>query len=279
MVQAVVFHRRPLAVFIALLLSLLVLMSYQVTDRATGRTLLGSLVFRAFSPIQYGVAAAIDSVGHAINHYIYLVDVDSENQRLRNQLTETKIHLAAIAHESEENKRLRGVLGLRQEMPFQLLAGEVIGRNARAGFSEKATVNRGSNDGVRLSMPVVTPTGVVGTTVMVGSISSQVQLITDPSAAVGAMLQRGRVSGLLSGAGNGLCILKFLPVTTDLRRDDVVLTSGQDGVFPEGMRLGIVTREIHESEYYKSVEVKPYENFSMLQQVVFILKASGEANP
>jgi rod shape-determining protein MreC len=123
-------------------------------------------------------------------------------------------------------------------------------------------------------MPVVTPAGVVGMTVMVSPMNSQVQLITDVSAAVGAMLQRGRVSGLLSGAGNGLCILKFLPVTSDLRRNDIVVTSGQDGVFPEGMQVGTVTREVHESEYYKSVEVKPSENFSMLQQVVFILKAN-----
>jgi rod shape-determining protein MreC len=112
-------------------------------------------------------------------------------------------------------------------------------------------------------------------TIQVASGTSRIQLITDPSSSVGAMLKQEGVSGILSGLGGEICVLKFLPVRTNVKKDDVVVTSGQDGIFPEGLPIGKVTRLLKESEYYRSAEVVPLQNFSSLKEVVFLLQPAG----
>lgn len=239
--------------------------------------MLGNVLFRIFSPLQLGVSASVGAVVYVFQNYFALSGANQENQRLKKELTDLKIKLAATAHESSENERLRQILQLRTKLPYNLLAGEVIGRDARADLSDTVTVNRGTAQGVRLQTPAVTPGCIVGMTIQVAARTSRIQLITDPSSSVGAMLKRERVSGILSGIGGEVCVLKFLPIRTDVKKDDVVVTSGQDGIFPAGLTIGKVTRLLKESEYYKSAEVVPLQNFSSLKEVVFLLQTAGTA--
>jgi rod shape-determining protein MreC len=102
-------------------------------------------------------------------------------------------------------------------------------------------------------------------------------LITDASASFGAMLQNGRVAGILQGAGGGRCVLRFLPSGAVFKKGDLVVTSGQDKIFPEGLNIGRVAQSLHESEFYKSAEVAPFQNFSALDEVVFLLQPDGSA--
>lgn len=277
MAETALTGRKTLGTFLTSLFVLLVFMSYQVTDPSTGRTVLGNVLFRIFSPLQLGVSASVGAVVYVIQNYFALSGANQENLRLKKELTEVKIKLAATTHESSENERLRQILQLRDKLPYNLLAGEVIGQDARADLSDTVTVNRGTSQGVGLQTPAVTPACIVGMTIQVATHTSRIQLITDPSSSVGAMLKRERVSGILSGVGGEICVLKFLPIRTDVKKDDVVVTSGQDGIFPEGLTIGKVTRLLKESEYYKSAEVVPLQNFSSLKEVVFLLQTAGTA--
>lgn len=272
MADAALTSRKPLGIFLASLFLLLVFMSYQVTDENTGRTVLGNVLFRIFSPVQLVIAGSVRAVVNTVTNYVALSGASRENSKLKNEVTELKIRLAASLHEREENERLRRILELERKLPYTLVAGEVISRDAKAEMSETVTVNRGISDGIHLQMPVITPVSVVGMTIQIAPQTSRVQLITDPSSSIGAMLQRERVSGILSGLGSDLAVLKFLPLRTTVRKDDIVVTSGQDRIFPEGLPIGKVTRFIAESQYYKSVEVIPFQNFSSLQEVVFLLQ-------
>src|SRR5262245_11883354 len=119
MVEAALRNRRPLAVFIASLLLLLIVMSYQVTDNATGRTVLGNILFQVFSPLQSGVSTGVYSLSDAIHKYFDLVHANEENEALRRELSELKIRVAADAHQKEDNERLRKMLGLEQRLPYQ----------------------------------------------------------------------------------------------------------------------------------------------------------------
>lgn len=275
MAETALTGRKTLGTFLTSLFVLLVFMSYQVTDPSTGRTVLGNALFRIFSPLQLGVSGSFSAVVNVVQNYVALAGASQENQRLKKELTELKIKLAATAHESSENERLRQILQLRTKLPYHLLAGEVIGRDARADLSDTVTVNRGTSQGVGLQTPAVTPGCVVGMTIQVAARTSRIQLITDPSSSVGAMLKRERVSGILSGLGGEVCVLKFLPIRTDVKKDDIVVTSGQDGIFPGGLAIGKVTRLLKESQYYKSAEVVPLQNFSSLKEVVFLLQPAG----
>jgi rod shape-determining protein MreC len=277
MADAALTSRKPLGIFLASLFLLLVFMSYQVTDENTGRTVLGNVLFRIFSPVQLVIAGSVRTVVNTLTNYVALAGASRENSRLKNEVTELRIRLAASLHERDENERLRHILDLGQKLPYTLVAGEVIARDAKAEMSETVTVNRGSSDGIHLQMPVITPVSIVGMTIQIAGRTSRVQLITDPSSSIGAMLQRERVSGILSGLGSDLAVLKFLPLRTAVHKDDIIVTSGQDGIFPEGLSIGKVTRFMNESQYYKSVEVIPFQNFSSLQEVVFLLQQKSQS--
>lgn len=263
-------RKQTLGVFFGSLFLLLVYMSYQVTDPATGRTVLGNVLFTLFSPIESVITAGYRGVAGTVNNYFNLVQTNRENERLKREVSDLKVRLAIRDGQSNENERLRRILGLKGSIPYRQITGEVIGRDAKTPLSGSLIVNRGSRHGIRNEMPVISVDGVVGMTVVTTPFTSQVQLITDPSASIGAMLQKNRVAGILSGLGSGRCLLRFLPVTQVITPGDVVVTSGQDSLFPVGLLVGKVVRQVDESQYSRSAEVEAFQNFTSIQEVVFL---------
>ena len=272
--------QKPITVFIAALLALLILMSYQVKDESTGRTVLGSVIFGMLSPVQMGLSATFSSAWNTAIHYFDLVGTNKENEKLAKELAELKVRIQTDAREKEENKRLRNILNLREKVPLNMVVGEVIGRAAKAGVSTIVSINRGTKNDVRPQLPVVTPDGAVGKTVDASPLTAKVQLISDPSFSMGAMLERSGSAGILSGNGE-ICILEFLPLTSDIKVGDPVISSGQDGIFPEGYPVGRVSR-ITKSQLSLSAEVTPYQNLASLKEIVILLelnsKPPGQSN-
>lgn len=269
--------QKPITVFIAALLTLLILMSYQVADKITGRTVLGNVIFTLLSPIQSGGTSAVNSVWNTGAKYFDLIKTNEKNQQLTREVDELKIRLQASNRERDENQRLREILNLREKLPLKLVAGEVIGGTAKAPISRIISINRGAKDGVAEQMPVVTPAGVVGMIIEVSPVSSKVQLMSDVSSSIGAMLSRNSTAGILSGTGTELCLLKYLPLNADIKVGDAVVTSGQDGIFPEGFPIGKVTKLVKE-ELYVSAEVTLYQSSAALKEIVVLLQTKNQ-NP
>ncbi len=266
--------QKPITIFIAALLALLILMSYQVKDEATGRTMLGNAIFSILSPVQMGISATVRGAWNTAIHYFDLINTNAENVKLAKEVSELKVRIQANAREKEENQRLRSILKLQEEVPMKMIVGEVIGGAAKAGVSTIVSVNRGTRSGVKLQLPVVTPNGVVGKTVDASLITSKIQLISDPSFSMGAMLERSGSAGILSGNGE-ICILEFLPLSSDVKPEDPVISSGQDGIFPEGYPIGRVSRII-KSQLSLSAEVTPYQNLASLKEIVILLETTNQ---
>lgn len=263
-------RKQTLGIFFASLFLLLVYMSYQVTDPTTGRTVLGNVLFTIFSPVESLLVAGYRGVAGTVGEYFNLVHTEKENEQLKREVSDLKVRLAIQNEQSKENERLRRILGLRGTIPYRQIIGEVIGRDAKSPLSGSLIVNRGSRHGVRNEMPVISVDGVVGMTVVTSPITSQVQLITDPSSSIGAMLQKNRIAGILSGLGGGRCLLRFLPITQVITPGDIVVTSGQDSLFPAGLLVGKVVRQTDESQYYRSAEIEVFQNFTSISEVVFL---------
>lgn len=272
-------RKQTLWVFFSTLFFLLVFMSYQVTDPSTGRTVLGNVLFSMFSPVHAMITGSIRTTVGTISDYFNLVNTNKENARLRKEVSDLKVRLAVNQEEKAENDRLRKILALQPKLPYKQVFGEVIGRDARAPLSGTLILNRGSRQGIRPEMPLLSVDGIVGITVVVSPFTSQVQLITDPSSSVGAMLAKNRVAGILAGQGNGICRLRFLPLTVVLNQGDVVVTSGQDSIFPVGLPVGRVVGQVQESQYYKSAEVQPFQNYTSIREVIFLLPSPDQAAP
>jgi rod shape-determining protein MreC len=269
--------RKSFPIFVSALILLLALMSYQISDPVTGRSVLVSVGYRIFSPIQSSIAAMLNAAVNAARTYFYLTNTNEENQRLLRENSDLKIQIRLAEEIRNENNRLRKMLELKQKLPYDLIAAEVIARDAKASQSRTLTVNRGSHHGIKPMMPVISPNGVVGMTIYVDVVSSKVLMITDASANIGAMLERGRIAGILSGDGQNFCILKFLPINTDVKKGDLVVTSGQEGIFPAGLPIGRVSQQVNESSLYRSVEVVPFPNFTSVNEVLFLKKEGAIA--
>lgn len=230
-------------------------------------------------PFQWTFTKTGEGFGSLWHGYVALVNAEEENKHLRSE----NAKLAGDVVKSEEfrleNERLKGLLELREKQGIDSVAARVIANDARAEF-KSLIINRGGDDGIKLYMPVVGPKGLVGRIGRVSGSTSQVLLLNDPNCAVDAMIQRSRARGVLVGSITGtqfakgayITRLEYLRRVSDVKNDDVVVTSGLDNIFPVGLPVGTV-HNITTSQYgiFQDAEVAPFENFQELQEVMVLL--------
>lgn len=223
---------------------------------------------------------------HALwDGYFSLVGTKEENATLHAENARIKTRLVRLEELEKENERLRGLLGYTTDsFGSSSVSARVVANDPRAEF-KSLMIDRGSDDGIALYMPVVGPRGLVGRIGRVSKKTSLVLLLNDPNCAVDVMVQRSRARGLLIGAvartrlksGHYLTRLEYLRRVSDVRDSDVVVTSGLDQVYPPGLPIGSIHDiERSTSGIFNEAEVIPFENFAELQEVVVLLyKAKG----
>ena len=119
---------------------------------------------------------------------------------------------------------------------LQTTAAEVIARRRRRRISGPLTIDKGTGQGLRADMAVIAPAGVVGRIVTPSRRASKVQLLIDRNAAAGALIERTRAQGVVVGGGDHRLRMEYVSEVSDIAVGDVVVTSGIDGIYPEGVR-------------------------------------------
>ena len=181
---------------------------------------------------------------------------------------------------SMENVRLRELLNYKEETRGQYnlqLAGIIAENNTN--LQHTITLDKGSNDGVKTGMTVMNHSGLIGRITAVMPESSEVMLLPDRESAIGVRVWSTReIIGVVEGDGSGSANLKMihLPHDADIYVGDSVVTSGLDGVFPEGIRIGEITSiEYSANGLTKTAIVKPYVGFSRLEEVFVLMNSGG----
>lgn len=136
----------------------------------------------------------------------------------------------------KENERLRSLLDFKQGSERRLISAFVIGRDP-SNWSHSIIIDRGSADGIRPDMAVITKEALIGKIVEVGKNTSRAILITDRNFKAAALVERTRVTGLLSGFSPNRCQMRFIPLDADVEKGDIVISLG-GGVFPKGLLIG-----------------------------------------
>jgi rod shape-determining protein MreC len=263
--------RQNVLLLVVLLFLQLLLMSGSVRG-ADGSTLLESWSIRLSSPV-VGLARAIGGgVGSMVSAARELMSAHSRNASLESEVAELRSELRRSREASLENVRLRRLLGMREELGVNSIGATVVTCKISSD-SEMIVVSRGRTDGVRQDLPVVTRGGAVGRVVAVAPGHSKVRLLTDPNSGVGALLQRNRDHGVVVGRGDGELDLLYVPGFSNVGRDDRVVTSGLDGIFPKGFGIGTV--EIIEPQQDGGLEIslKPEVDYRSLEEVLILLEA------
>jgi len=272
-------HRRRYAVLFLALAGLAMALLLAPREDAPGSRALPHVTLELFGPFQKGVEKSILFVRGIWERYLYLVDLQEENRMLRDIVEELKRERNELTEARMENARLRSLLGFTQNVPKPLLPAQVIGKDL-TGWFQTLVIDRGTHDGIENGMAVLSVQGIVGQIMESSSHFSRVLLISDPNSAVAAMVQRSRARGVVEGRGIGGCVLKYVHRSEDIVAGDAVLSSGLDGVYPKGARIGTVSRvQRKETELFQEVEVAPSVNFNKLEEIVVVCEKPLPAAP
>jgi rod shape-determining protein MreC len=134
-------------------------------------------------------------------------------------------------------------------------------------------INKGKKHGLEKGMPVVVPDGVVGQVSVVSESYSRVILIVDRLSSVDAIVQKSRARGIIQGKSADTCLFNYALRKHDFSIGDVVITSGNDGVYPKGLRIGSITNNLKfSSGIFQDVEITPFVDFEKLEEVLVVLK-------
>lgn len=267
--QAVV-QRRPTLLFLVVLGFLLFLMSRSQETRYLGetRTLFERTVMTVFSPVPKVVNLVGQSASDVYHGYLDMRRAVNENLELRRKVAELTQQNLKLQQSSGELARMRAILGYAEQFNMPTVLAKVIMLDKTGRFNS-VILDRGAHHGIEVNDPVVSPDGLVGRVVLTTNDMSKVQLLTDASATVGALLERTRRQGVVRGNGATAEML-YIPNLTDVRVDDVITTAGIDGIYPKGIPIGRVAKAAEGKELFKQIAVRPAVDFSRLEEVMVL---------
>jgi rod shape-determining protein MreC len=261
-------HRIVITAAALSLLSLLLLSStVQRPDRPDP---LARVVLEVMRPLQAAVTAGIDLAGDGWNTYVALIGVRRENERLTRVLLDLKQQLVGKKEAEAARQRVDELLGVQTRLDGKVLPALVVGRDPLPLFGT-LSINRGETDGVHRNMAVLSAHGIVGQTIETSPHAAHVLLITDHNSGIDALVQRTRARGIVEGALDGRCVMKYLKRGEDVEVGDVIITSGLDGIFPKGIVIGTVTHVTRGTRGLLQVaDVQPSAPLDRIEEVLVV---------
>jgi len=191
-----------------------------------------------------------------------------QNEDLRNRVHYLKNENTRLRRYSRENAELRKLLQLPQPAAGKAVAADVINFDA-TNLSRQLGIGVGSSNNVGRKDVVYAAAGVVGQVTRVAPHYATVILLTDRQSGVGAITVRGGARGVLTGTGDSLCKMEYFDFHSDVRRGDVVITSGDSEIFPHGMVLGTIVNVEKDKTYSRlTAWVEPAVAFDTLNAVL-----------
>lgn len=273
-------YRNPL-VLLAVVLAQLLGLAVQVRRPSNGtdgsQTRLVRLwMVSLISPFERVFLFTGHGISNAWHGYIDLRHVRAQNQQLQTEVNRLRLEEASLAEDARQDGRLQKLFAFQQHYVSQTVAAHVIGTSG-TDLSRSLIIDKGSKNGIRPDMPVITPDGVVGKVRDVFPHTAQVLEINDPTSGLGVILTQTRLRGILRGDSSGQTeIVDVLP-DEHIQPGEQVVTSGGDEVYPRGIPVGTVERQIADPERnpYVAILVRPAVNLSRLDEVLVITQLSA----
>ncbi|MBW2557604.1 MAG: rod shape-determining protein MreC [Deltaproteobacteria bacterium] len=270
--------KRYYKVVAALVLIVVSLTIFSLNFKSPGKAgFFKKIVLEMVAPLDYAVNSVFSSIGGAWARYVMLVGLERENRELNASVTSLMKEVNNYREMSLEYVRLRKLMDIKGDSGLPTVAARVVGRDRLSVF-RTVLIDKGSADGIDPGFPVITAEGVAGKIMEVSWNTSRVLLFVDYNSNIDALIQRTRCQGILRGLGRSGCELKYVQRSEDVKEGDVVISSGLAGVFPKGLVLGKVTAiDKEEAGLFQSIRVHPAVGIARLEEVLVILKGTGEA--
>jgi len=237
---------------------------------------LDRVVLKISTPVQYITSMVARVVYDLWGSYIYLVDVKEENEFLKMENQRLRKASQNALQLQIENAQLRSMLDFKESSGFKMIAAQVIGKNTSSYFRVmRITVAAGSSS-IKPGMAVVTSEGLVGQIDEVWERYSDVLLAVDPKSSIDIYIKRNKSRGILKGTGDSSryqCKIEYLLKSDEVKVGDLVVTSGMDRRFPEGIEVGRISK-LRKRDFglFQEAWVQPSVDFSRVKDVFVIVK-------
>jgi len=198
----------------------------------------------------------------------------SENKKLKEEITALNLKCNTLEQAEEENKRLRKLIGFREQFNYSLIPARAIAREP-SHLYRSIIINSGQKQGVELYMPVINKSGIIGKVIQVMPNISMVELLTDPSGRVSVMTKKNNEVGIVETVDGRKLFIKYKK-HAEIHIYDTLVTSGLGGIYPRGLSVGIVTTiEEKNDPLFKYVIIDPTVDFEHIEEL-FVIKSSPQ---
>jgi rod shape-determining protein MreC len=200
-----------------------------------------------------------------------ITQLQEQNTVLESQVTQLQTQLIVMEERLGEAQVCFALLDFGRTNPqYEYVTATVIGREI-SPFLQYIIIDRGTEDGIRYGMPVVTQQGLVGRVDAVIAGAARVKLITDSTSVVNVRLQSAEVEAQLLGSLTGDVSLDMIPLDEMVEAGDVVLTSGLGGNYPPNIFIGqVLSTQRRENALFQTASVQPIVNFSSINAVLIV---------
>ncbi|MGL4766931.1 MAG: rod shape-determining protein MreC [Formosimonas sp.] len=236
--------RRTTPVWVRLFVSSACALGLMLADGSAGRLQpVRTVVSSVLSPVYTALHQASQWFSDVLVHSYSLQKLALDNQTLKEKEASNEARLTQLAQLERDNAALRAQLDLSVNQKTPSMAAQVLYQVVDP-YARKLVLNKGSQNGVVSGQPVITADGLLGQITSVTPLNSEVTLVLDNKINVPVYIERDpAVRGFLSGKKEeGFLEVRFFSAQVALQTDDVLVTSGLDGLYPEGLKVGRVSK-------------------------------------
>lgn len=268
--------KNKLAVTI-IVLSVTFLVLIIATFKRENKSMIESGAGAALNPVQSIVYKATNRVKESVDFFLNFSEVKEENKNLITENEKLKDKLLEYSDLADENERLRQILNFTEEHNnYDYVGCDIIGY-PNNNISDGYFINKGENANIQKGMVVVAAQGLVGQVTSVGSNWSIVQSLANENIVVAVMADStreatGYIKGYKDRQNRNLAKVYDLPIDSEIKEGNVIMTSGVGMLYPKEIRIGEVTKvEEDKVKVMKSAIVKPYVDFNKLEELFVIV--------
>ena len=282
---------RNLVVLLAMLVAQIIGLAMQVHRTESGRMSFdrrdgsGVRLIRLWanglvSPPERLIHSTSQGLAGLWQNYLDLRHVRQQNQDLEKTVDRLRLEQAALLEDARQGQRLQGLVNFQQKYIYKTVPAQVIGSSGSTQ-SRVFYLDKGSDEGLRRDMAVITPDGIVGKVREVFAHSAQVLLINDQTSGAGVILETTRTRGILRGNAAGQPQTVGIMADNRIKPGERVLTAGGDEVFPRGLSVGVVEKVVPDPERDSFIQaiVKPAAHLDRLDEVLVITSTEPRFPP
>jgi len=233
---------------------------------------LRSYLSASLYPLQYLVNAPKNVQKNLSENLLGREEIINENQKLKEENLNLKSQMQQVYKLESENKRLYELMDSKPKTNDEYVFADIIS-TSNIRDKHQILINRGSKDGIKLGSSIVDSNGIIGHVIRDQIFASEVLLISDLEHAIPIEVVRTGLRSIAVGTGNHTRLkINMLPVNSDIQKEDILITSGLGGRYPEGFPVGTVKNiKSNSGESFLEVEILPFANLKTINEVWIII--------